>query len=221
MATQVTNPGDWKKYKTLVKNHEIYAVVKTASGKKNIYGLTSPQEGSTWSGTIPVPARGDYVFVTMNNVGHGMVRGYFIEQGPDKCYLGIYVEPDFPPEWWLDQNDRDPDGPRQCCMAFGSEVIKREILYIAKFKNVPGKYLVSGDTGPGYQGQKILDARQEKFGNKPDSPSGFYLDEKSRMFSASEVESIERLESVIQRRKKNNAKSKKAEATQAATAKTS
>lgn len=67
-------------------------------------------------------------------------------------------------------------------------------LFIARFKNVKGRFLVSDHDCPGgYGGQKILNARQEKYGNKPDPASGLYLDEMYRVFSASEVESIKPL----------------------------
>jgi hypothetical protein len=103
-------------------NHEEYR--KTDRGE---YGLTSPREGTTWSGTIPIPARGERVFVRFNGFGNGTVRGYFIERGstnPDGTgvvwYLGVYVECDKWPAFWLEQT---ADDPRRCMMAFGAELL--------------------------------------------------------------------------------------------------
>lgn len=63
-------------------------------------------------------------------------------------------------------------------------------LYIARFKWTKGRYLVTKDAGGGFGGQKILNARQEKYGNHPDPQSGLYLDEMYRSFSPNDVESL-------------------------------
>lgn len=98
----------------VIRNHEEYFV--SADGECH-YGLTSPQAGAKWSGQIAIPMRGTRVYVRFNNFGPGVVRGYFVEHG----WLGVYVEPDAPPEWWIEQQYREGK-VRQCCMAFGAEI---------------------------------------------------------------------------------------------------
>lgn len=66
-------------------------------------------------------------------------------------------------------------------------------LFIAKFKRAKGRYLVQSDSDYavcGYEGQKILNKKQEKYGNKPDPQTGLYLDEMWRSFGCDEVTSI-------------------------------
>lgn len=71
-------------------------------------------------------------------------------------------------------------------------------LYIATFKSATGRYLVEdlaqtwAEAGRAYGGQRIADARQEKYGNHPDPVSGLYLYESYRTFSASDLKSIRR-----------------------------
>lgn len=48
----------------------------------------------------PPPAIGARIQVTMNNLGPGTVRGYFVEGG----WLGLLVEFHNPPAWWVKQN---------------------------------------------------------------------------------------------------------------------
>ncbi len=43
------------------------------------------------------------------------------------------------------------------------------MLFIAKLNNAKGRFLLSGEKGQGgFDGWKIHDARQAKYGNKPD-----------------------------------------------------
>jgi hypothetical protein len=53
-----------------------------------------------WSNDLPPPAIGTKVHVTMNRLGTGVVRGYFVECG----WLGLLVEFLNPPEWYVKQN---------------------------------------------------------------------------------------------------------------------
>lgn len=62
-------------------------------------------------------------------------------------------------------------------------------LYVATFKNARGRYLVER-AGNGYEGQKIHDARQEKYGNKPDSETGLYLGEMWRWHATEDLKSL-------------------------------
>ena len=105
-------------------NHEEYESPLSSDKKhKNYYGLTAPRARAFWSGDMPIPQRGDRVFVTFNGFGPGTVRGYFAEWGSDQYYLGVYVECDAPPDWWVLQQIEDGDEKiRLCTMAFGLEI---------------------------------------------------------------------------------------------------
>jgi len=60
------------------------------------------------------PAIGTMVRVTMNGLGQGTVRGYFVE-----CdWLGLLVELHNPPKWWREQNKADP---KRLAHVFGIE----------------------------------------------------------------------------------------------------
>jgi hypothetical protein len=50
-----------------------------------------------WYSQDPPPPIGSRVLVTFNNLGLATVRAYFTEH----CYLGVEVELDQPPDWWL------------------------------------------------------------------------------------------------------------------------
>lgn len=57
-----------------------------------------------WGGKHEPPAIGSKVRVTMNGLGRGTVRGYFVE-----CdWLGLLVELHNPPQWWAKQNPQRP-----------------------------------------------------------------------------------------------------------------
>jgi hypothetical protein len=75
-------------------------------------------ETPLWSGDGPPARIGTRVLVTMNALGYGTVRGYFIESG----WLGIYVELENPPDWWKKQNKDIPPGKKRWSMLFGIEV---------------------------------------------------------------------------------------------------
>jgi len=101
------------------ENHEHYEVKRGVTGiVVREYGLTAPREGAIWSGDFPIPERGDKVYVRFNNFHSGIVRGYFVEYD----YLGVYVEPDEPPQWWIDQSVKETGCRHRCCMVFGAEL---------------------------------------------------------------------------------------------------
>lgn len=58
-----------------------------------------PPPGFKWSGSAPPPAVGERVNVTMNGIGPGVVRGYFVEYG----WLGLLVQHESPPAWLIKQ----------------------------------------------------------------------------------------------------------------------
>lgn len=62
--------------------------------------------------------------------------------------------------------------------------------YIARFRNVKGRWLVEREGQSIYGGQRIATARQAKYGSLPDRETGLYLYESYRTFSAGEIESL-------------------------------
>lgn len=67
-----------------------------ATGDRNDPSGKHPMK---WSGKDDPPAVGAKVKVRMNNIGPGVVRGYFVEYG----WLGVLVKPSKPPKWWREQ----------------------------------------------------------------------------------------------------------------------
>ena len=53
-----------------------------------------------WSGRRPVPVAGDRVMAYINGLGAGTVAGHFVVEG----YLGVIVNLDSPPDWYVRQN---------------------------------------------------------------------------------------------------------------------
>jgi len=53
-----------------------------------------------WSGKKAPPAIGEKVHVNVNDLGDGVVQSYFAQGG----YLGVIVQLDAPPEWYVKQN---------------------------------------------------------------------------------------------------------------------
>lgn len=91
-----------------------------------------------WSGAgsgFPVPPRvGDVVRLTINSIGLGTVKGYFVESG----FLGVKVTPHNPPAWWTKQNPT-----RSLCTVFGVEISTlRWVIVRALYDNV-----LLGDNG--------------------------------------------------------------------------
>tara|TARA_R110002020_G_scaffold208685_2_gene414493 strand:+ start:1429 stop:1665 length:237 start_codon:yes stop_codon:yes gene_type:complete len=56
-----------------------------------------------WTGEGSIPAVGETVEVKMNGLGSGKVSGYFAESG----FIGLVVDLDSPPEWYLKQNNNE------------------------------------------------------------------------------------------------------------------
>lgn len=61
-----------------------------------------------WSGTFPLPAIGDRLYILMNGIGWGIVKGYFASAG----FVGLMMFAEAPPQWLVDQRKRNA-GPRQ------------------------------------------------------------------------------------------------------------
>jgi hypothetical protein len=75
----------------------------------------APEGVAKWSGNGSPPWLGDTVDVTMNSLGKGTVKGFFVQSG----FLGVGVELKSPPEWYKKQNNGNP-----IARVFGAEVRK-------------------------------------------------------------------------------------------------
>ena len=79
---------------------------------------TRPTEPHIWSGAEAVPSVGASVHVTLNGLGPGTVRGYFLADGERRPrYLGVAVELSRPPAWWSASNPNT-----KTALVFGSEI---------------------------------------------------------------------------------------------------
>lgn len=67
-----------------------------------------------WGGDKALPPVGTRIQVTMNQLGPGTVRGYFVEYD----WLGLLVELHNPPQWWIKQNG---GSKRKLAHVFGIE----------------------------------------------------------------------------------------------------
>lgn len=68
-----------------------------------------------WSGVVQPPTIGQRIKVTMNDLGHGKVIGYFTAAG----YLGVRVILENPPAWYTKQNAIKTD---KAAYVFGREI---------------------------------------------------------------------------------------------------
>ena len=71
-----------------------------------------------WSSEKQPPAIGAVVKVTMNGLGAGVVKGYFVEDG----WLGVLVKLSNPPGWWLKQNAAAIAKGQRLSHIFGAEL---------------------------------------------------------------------------------------------------
>lgn len=58
-----------------------------------------PTDGGVWPMQIDPPAVGQKVNVTDLNMGLGTVTGFCVVEG----WVGVYVEIDAPPAWWVER----------------------------------------------------------------------------------------------------------------------
>ena len=70
-----------------------------------------------WVTTKPIPAVGSEVNVKINGIGRSKVLKYFVEHG----FIGLLVQPQDPPAWYLKQNGDDP------CHVFPAEVAELQV----------------------------------------------------------------------------------------------
>jgi hypothetical protein len=64
----------------------------------------APDGVARWSGNGSPPWLGDTVNVTVNSLGKGIVKGFFVQHG----FLGVGVEIESPPEWYTKQSNGNP-----------------------------------------------------------------------------------------------------------------
>ena len=70
-----------------------------------------------WVSTKPIPAVGSEVNVKINGIGRSKVLKYFVEHG----FIGLVVQPQNPPTWYIKQNGDDP------CHVFPAECTEFEV----------------------------------------------------------------------------------------------
>ena len=70
-----------------------------------------------WVTNKPIPAVGSEVNVKINGIGHSKVLKYFVEHG----FIGLVVQPQDPPAWYLKQNGDDP------CHVFPAECLELQV----------------------------------------------------------------------------------------------
>ena len=71
-----------------------------------------------WVSTKPIPAIGSEVNVTINGIGRSKVLKYFVEHG----FIGLVVQPQNPPTWYIKQNGAD-----ELCHVFPAEVEELQV----------------------------------------------------------------------------------------------
>lgn len=95
---------------------------QTQSDGSNKFAVYLNEQGQRllWSGDLPLPAIGSRVFITMNNIGWALVKGYFESYG----YLGVMTLAIDPPAWLRQQQmdtSKEPDAPRWAREGVGCE----------------------------------------------------------------------------------------------------
>lgn len=73
---------------------------------------TIPAQPYKWSGARQVPAIGERVTITFNELNTGSVIGYLVTDG----YLGVWIKLDKNPEW---RERQGHDGP---ALVYGAEI---------------------------------------------------------------------------------------------------
>ena len=71
-----------------------------------------------WITNKPIPAVGSEVCVKINGIGRSKVIKYFIEHG----FIGLLVQPQNPPTWYIKQNGAD-----EPCHVFPAECLELEV----------------------------------------------------------------------------------------------
>ena len=71
-----------------------------------------------WVCDKPIPAVGSEVEVKINGIGRSIVLKYFVEHG----FIGLLVQPQDPPAWYIKQNGADAP-----CHVFPAEVAELQV----------------------------------------------------------------------------------------------
>ena len=71
-----------------------------------------------WVTTKPIPAVGSEVNVKINGIGRSKVLKYFVEHG----FIGLVVQPQNPPTWYIKQNGAD-----ELCHVFPAECLEFQV----------------------------------------------------------------------------------------------
>ena len=78
-------------------------------------------EELTWVSTKPIPKVGTIINVRVNGIGKSEVLKYFVEYG----FIGLFVQPLDPPEWYRKQNASEMDSALydwDACHVYPAEV---------------------------------------------------------------------------------------------------
>ena len=75
-------------------------------------------EQLAWVSKMPIPKVGDEVNVTINGIGRSIVLKYFVEHG----FIGLLVQPQNPPTWYVKQNGAD-----EPCHVFPAECTELQV----------------------------------------------------------------------------------------------
>jgi hypothetical protein len=81
-------------------------------------GTYTEFEKLQWVTTKPIPAVGSEVNVKINGIGRSKVLKYFVEHG----FIGLVVQPQNPPAWYIKQNGAD-----EPCHVFPAEVTELQV----------------------------------------------------------------------------------------------
>jgi len=71
-----------------------------------------------WVTNKPIPAVGSEVEVKINGIGRSTVLKYFVEHG----FIGLVVQPQNPPTWYIKQNGAD-----EPCHVFPAECLELQV----------------------------------------------------------------------------------------------
>ncbi len=75
-------------------------------------------EKLAWGSNKSIPAVGSEVNVKINGIGRSTVLKYFVEYG----FIGLLVQPQNPPTWYIKQNGAD-----EPCHVFPAECLELEV----------------------------------------------------------------------------------------------
>jgi len=71
-----------------------------------------------WVAKKPLPNVGEELNVRVNGIGRSVVKKYFVEHG----FVGMIVQPQNPPTWYIEQNGAD-----EPCHVFPAECTELQV----------------------------------------------------------------------------------------------